>query len=217
MILLCDIFLHGFLRDGMYPPATLLSERHFNLFAGTVVGIILLVAGAVKLVQPRDFVEVVRGYELLPAGMSRPIAQLLPVAEVLIGVGLLLDRSRPWSAVAASSLFMVFGVAVAINILRDRRNIACGCFGSQLEDEHLSWSIVVRNAVLAGLAATIALGYFGVASTSVFSADGSRQLSMEETVGTVLVAGAVIILSFLWRVVLMLRRLPDLEPCGGCS
>ena len=152
----------------------------------------------------------------MPAGMSRPIAQLLPFAEVVIGVTLLLDRLKPWSALSASGLFLAFSFAVAINILRGRRNIACGCFGSELED-HLSWGIVFRNVVLGSLAGTVAFSSFGIVLPWVPSADGSLRLSTQETVGTVLVAGAVLLLILLWRVVLGLRRLPELERCGGCS
>ncbi len=113
-----------------------------GIFAGAAVA---------KLRALSEFVGVVQNYRLLPANLIRPVAYTLPVLEGLIALGLLVEASRPVAAVAATGLLSVFTGAVAINILRGRREIDCGCFMSTMR-QHLDWGLVGRNVVLIALA-----------------------------------------------------------------
>jgi uncharacterized protein (DUF58 family) len=59
-------------------------------------------------------------------------------------------------AVPAAALLMIFAAAMAINILRGRSHIDCGCGRSQLR-QPLHWGMVVRNLLLAALVAVHAV------------------------------------------------------------
>lgn len=180
---------------------TLVAEPHVALFARTVVGLTLLIAGVAKLGDRRQVVEVVRNYQLLPGKTAEVIGSALPVLEVIIAIGLLVGVLMPWPALAAVALFFVFGGAVTINLLRDRREIACGCFGVT-EEPHLSWLIVARNATLAGIA-VLAMAHLDTAPRLI------ERLTLGDSFATVLVALVVLTMGWLWHAIFALWRLPD--------
>jgi hypothetical protein len=177
-----------------------LTEWHAVLFARTLVALILLTAGVAKLASWREFIQIVRNYELLPADVSNVVGRWLPVAEVIIAVGMLTGWLMLWLAVAAIVLFLLFASAIAINLLRGRRDISCGCFGPQRQ-QRLTWGLVIRNGLLAGLAAAPWLT--GAAQERLES------LPTAESVATVLAAGSVLALWWLWGVTQRMWRLAD--------
>jgi hypothetical protein len=88
-------------------------------------------------------------YRVLPRNMAIVAACLLPALELL--AALLLLAGVPAGALLGLGLMWVFTAAVAINVWRGRTDIDCGCGGAA--GQMLSWSLVVRNALLAVLLA----------------------------------------------------------------
>ena len=125
-------------------------------------GIVFVEAGLAKM-RHRDLLPgVVANYRLLPGALVAPVAAILPPVELGLGFGLIVSSMTGggplhWFAVPAAALFVVFAAAMAINIVRGRRMIDCGCGRSQLR-QPLSWGLVVRNLVLAALVAIHAIG-----------------------------------------------------------
>lgn len=118
----------------------------------------IFVSGAWSKWRERElFAQAMEGYELIPS-VAVPSASLaFIVAEFVIGGLLLTPLARPWPALAGVALLLVVSVAVAVNLLRGRSDISCGCGGAS-GDQSLSWSLVARNAVLVLLLAATALG-----------------------------------------------------------
>lgn len=108
-------------------------------------------AAVMKLSSLEAFVGVVHNYRLLPEPLVRPVAYLLPPFEGMVAFGLLVEPARPYAAVAAAVLLVVFAVAMGVNLARGRRDIDCGCFVAVLR-QRLSWALVGRNAALLALA-----------------------------------------------------------------
>ena len=175
------------------------AGQYVILCARTLIALVLLIAGILKLGKPNEFVEAVRNYELLPKSIAAFAGRLLPVIELLAGIGLLSGILVLWSALTAVGLFVLFGLAVAINLLRGRRDISCGCFGRR-QDERLSWGLVARNALLAGLAAAI-----------LPTANEGQQLAFLDMVIILLVAGAAFASWWLWGMILKMWPLPEDE------
>jgi hypothetical protein len=98
-----------------------------------------------------EFAGVVHNYRILPEALVRPVAYGLPAVEGAIALGLLIEPTRTLAAGGAVILPLVFSLAIAVNLLRGRVEIDCGCFASALK-QRISWSLVARNAVLGGLA-----------------------------------------------------------------
>jgi len=76
---------------------------------------------------------------------------LVALLEAYIALSLLLPQSRSAGLAAAAALLLAYGGLMASQVLRGESNMQCGCAGpgSQLG---VSWALVVRNGVCAGLA-----------------------------------------------------------------
>lgn len=112
---------------------------------------ILVTAAVHKWQAPALFARQVADYELLPQGLVRPVALLLPVLECLIALGLLAGATRRGAAVLAALLVAGYAAGIGINLLRGRNNIDCGCSGPGAP-QPLHPSLLLRNLLLAGLA-----------------------------------------------------------------
>lgn len=115
----------------------------------------LLVATALhKLRDLARFREAVRAYELVPARAVGVAAAGLAGLELATGLALLAPAAAP--ALVAAALFALYAGAVAANLARGRRDIACGC-GGLAGEWGLHPALVARNAGLAGLSLACSL------------------------------------------------------------
>ena len=114
------------------------------------VGLVFLLAAAQKANHWRILPGVIANYRLLPRNMTAPAAALLPPLEMIVAILLLGGLAMPWAALASIALLAVFAAAMAVNLRRGRGAIDCGC-GQSFLAQTLSWTLVVRNGVLAAL------------------------------------------------------------------
>ncbi len=113
------------------------------------VALILFSAAWHKFSELDIFAGALDAYQLLPSIAVMPIARLLPCVEVVIALMVLIPATRPVGLVACAGLVALYALAIAVNLARGRRQIDCGCGG----DVHLlSWGLVLRNTLLAGIA-----------------------------------------------------------------
>jgi uncharacterized membrane protein YphA (DoxX/SURF4 family) len=96
--------------------------------ARLLLGVILVVAGALKLPDPAAAVRAVRAYRLLPEALVGPVAFGLPVLEIAVGLALLAGVFVRTAAIAAALLMAVFLAGVGSAWARGLQ-IDCGCFG----------------------------------------------------------------------------------------
>ena len=116
-----------------------------------VLSVIFLTGAWQKLRDLALFQANIDNYRLLPDGLAWPAAILLPLWELAAGALLLFDPTRMVGAVLAIGLLAIVTTAVAINLLRGRTEIDCGCgsLGGHVGDQTLSWGLAARNALLA--------------------------------------------------------------------
>ena len=95
------------------------------------------------------FVHTLAEYRLVPARLVSPAAAVLALIEAIVAIGFVAPQSRAAAAIAGAALLLTYAAAIAVNLLRGRSRIECGCGGA---GEGLSWTLVVRNTVLAGFA-----------------------------------------------------------------
>ena len=113
------------------------------------VALILFSAAWHKFSELDIFAGALDAYQLLPSVAVMPIARLLPCVEVAIALLVLVPATRHFGLVAFAGLIAIYAVAIAVNLARGRHQVDCGCGG----DVHLlSWGLVLRNALLAGIA-----------------------------------------------------------------
>lgn len=96
--------------------------------ARLVVGGVLLVAGALKVIDLPSSVAAVAAYELVPGWAERLIGWVLPFLELGLGLLLVAGLFTRTVAVIAGLLVAVFLLAVFAAAAR-RLSIDCGCFG----------------------------------------------------------------------------------------
>ncbi|MET3107927.1 hypothetical protein AAKU58_002768 [Oxalobacteraceae bacterium GrIS 1.18] len=114
--------------------------------ACTVAGI--MIASAIpKLRDLASFEEVVVEYRILPEGLARLVGRALPWLELLAAVGLVYPMTSLLSAQVLALLVAGFGCAIAVNLLRGRTRIDCGCGVTEGSTE-LNWLMLGRNAFL---------------------------------------------------------------------
>lgn len=109
-----------------------------------------------KLRDVDSFRAALEGYDLVPPLWTIPAGAFLIAAEVGIATGLWLPRVHPVAGGAAAALLLLYAGAVAINLVRGRRDIDCGCAGPARR-QTISGALVLRNAVLAAAALISAL------------------------------------------------------------
>jgi hypothetical protein len=80
------------------------------------------------------------------------------VAELAIGLGLLVPASRQPAAFGGVSLLVTYAGAIAVNLVRGRRDLACGCGGPDDARPIAPW-MVGRNLLLALLLVTTLLSW----------------------------------------------------------
>ena len=104
-----------------------------------------------KLADPAAFARSVDAYELAPAGAARPLAALLLLAEVAAAALLLAPGGYGRGAALAAALLALYAAAIAVNLVRGRRDLDCGCGGPGMH-RPVSGALVARNLLLGGVA-----------------------------------------------------------------
>jgi uncharacterized membrane protein len=109
-----------------------------------------------KLGARREFFEVLTAYRVLPERWVPAAVYVLPSAELLIALALLIPVSRRAAGVAAAGLLLIYGCAIAVNLARGRRDLDCGCGLASGRRTIAEW-MLVRNATMTCAAVTVAL------------------------------------------------------------
>jgi len=138
--------------------------------AAAAVGIVLIVGASEKLRDLELFRYAVDNYRLLGSRAAALFAPLFAGTELLGGVGLVVESTRPFALWLALAVMLAATGGVVLNLLRGLDRIECGCgTGGQ----RISWGLVGRNlclivAIVLGAADEVprqlaAVDYFSVA------------------------------------------------------
>ncbi|MGG4397869.1 MauE/DoxX family redox-associated membrane protein [Paenibacillus thiaminolyticus] len=100
-----------------------------------------------KTLNYREHIRIMNAYHLVPAPFIVPSFILFAAAELAIGLTLLLSGITLYHVVSIGSLLSIYTFAIGFNLMRGHRHIDCGC-GGILENEQLSWGLVLRNLLL---------------------------------------------------------------------
>ena len=142
-----------------------------------VASIALLFASAAlhKLRDLARFDEIFSAYGLVPRAR---ISWLVPLLEISVAAGLAVKVYRPYAAVLGMAMLSAYAGAIAVNLRRGRRDLACGCGGPDERRPIAAW-MVWRNILIA------------LAITAAFAPWADRPLSMTD--GVTIVFGVLTI------------------------
>jgi len=99
-----------------------------GLLARLVLGVVLLVAGGLKVGSPRGSARAVQAYEVMPFEVAEYVGYALPWIEIIIGALLVLGLFTRVNAALGTLLMVAFVVGIAQAWARGL-TIDCGCFG----------------------------------------------------------------------------------------
>jgi uncharacterized membrane protein YphA (DoxX/SURF4 family) len=93
-----------------------------------LISVIFLWSGISKLIDPKSFAAIIDAYGLMPETWNMPLATILPLLEIIFGLGLLLDIRG--SLAGITSLLILFMMILGYGIWLGL-DVDCGCFGLQ--------------------------------------------------------------------------------------
>lgn len=121
--------------------------------------LLLITAGAHKLGDLSRFQGILKNYRILPEPLLATVSLLLPFLEILIGLGWVFVWRIDLVSAATALLLTAYAMAMAVNLVRGRTYIDCGCgfSGNKAKTENggiqqLSAWLVYRNFILIMLA-----------------------------------------------------------------
>ncbi len=118
-------------------------------------GVLLVLAGALKIGHFDDLAAAIAGFRLLPAVVVAPAAILLPFFEVGLGLYLMLGLFTRTAAGVAALQFAIYAAAIASAVLR-HIPANCGCFGAA-DRAPADWPHVGFDLLLAAACAFVAI------------------------------------------------------------
>lgn len=135
--------MEAFMRSFFAHPYTILLAR-------LLLGFVFLRSGLGKVFDRKHTIQTTLAYNVLPPSLARLYGNLLPWMELSLAVLLILGLWTRAVAYSLGLLLISFGLAVSINLLRDKE-MDCGCSGRRTQ-EKLSWRTLARIIVLLALA-----------------------------------------------------------------
>jgi len=126
------------------------------------VATIMLLGAIGKAVHFVDFRKIVGAYNILPTFLLAPASIAFVSCEIAVATGLILSELALLAAATGAALLLAYSAAIAINLIRGRRQIPCGCGGRG--QQGISWWLVLRNFALIGILA-IGIGQSGTVAT----------------------------------------------------
>src|SRR5215469_7458654 len=157
------------------------------LIARVLLFVVFLVAGIAKLADLAGSRAALRDFGV-PAQLSTSLGTLLPLCELAVAVALLLPATAWWGALGALVLLLLFVAGIGYNLARGRQP-ECHCFG-QLHSAPVGWPTLIRNLVLAAVAALVVVFGWNVPALGVLDwlAPLSVSQRLEVLVGVVVLA-----------------------------
>jgi len=119
-----------------------------GLLLVAAVALLFASASVHKLRDLRRFDEIFTAYGVLPALTRWRLSRAIPVLELAVAAGLMFDGSRPYATLAAIGLRLLYAGAIGMNLMRGRRDLACGCGGPDDRRPIAPW-MVGRNLLIA--------------------------------------------------------------------
>jgi putative oxidoreductase len=149
-------------------PAEALSHPWLTARARIGLGLLFIAAALPKIVDPPSFAHMIYNYRIVPGALINAMALVLPWAELLAGIALVLGIWPRSATALVGAMLAVFIVAISINLARGHA-IDCGCFDVRDAGKTVAQRLfdmkadVVRDL---GMMVLAGLSWFGATSAS---------------------------------------------------
>ena len=105
----------------------LFASRPAYIALRLIIGLLFVYAGATKLANPDGFAVTINIYGLVTWRMASTLAYVIPIIEIIAGLGLMFDVKGALLIVVAQLLGFMVILLYALHIGLDAD---CGCFGT---------------------------------------------------------------------------------------
>ena len=123
-------------------------SRSSQRIAAAIIGLVFLVAGILKALDPAAFAIDILNYRLLPWTAGVLLALYLPWLEILCGLALILHVAYRGALCLTAGLLGAFIIAYASTRPRGL-DISCGCFGHGVHRGY--WPSLIIDTLLLAL------------------------------------------------------------------
>lgn len=125
-----------------------------------VLGGVFVYAGAVKVLDPAQFLTDIGSYRILPYWAAVATAFYLPWLEIVCGAAVWFKRAYRGALALLLVLTVVFGVLIVSAWARGL-DISCGCFGvSNSSETNYPWLLARDILIFLGLAGLLGMERF---------------------------------------------------------
>jgi hypothetical protein len=187
------------------------------LLARLLLAAVFALAAAAKLSRRGETESTLDAFGVL-AGLRRPVAVALPLAELAVAAALLFPGTAPFAGVAAFLLLLTFSAAVARTLARGEQ-VDCNCFGSLGPSQISRWTLVRNLAFLVPAAVVAGAGWSDPGASAVAWIGGLDATAAVGALAAVALAVAVLGFALAWQLMRqngrLLERLDALEQSGG--
>jgi uncharacterized membrane protein YphA (DoxX/SURF4 family) len=129
-------------------------KNTFILVMRLVLGAVLIGSGALKVGHFQAFASALAGYQLLDPIVVAPLAVMLPLFQILLGMYLFVGLFTRTIAIATAMLLSLYGGALISAIVRHIPAV-CGCFAPN-DRVIADWPHVTLDFALVAVAVAIA-------------------------------------------------------------
>ncbi len=123
---------------------TAIAHPVLGLLLRAYVGGVFIYASMYKINYPGEFAETIASYQLVPFWVVNLMALVMPWAELVSGILMVLGVRTKSAAAAIGGMLVMFSLVILITLLRGIP-IGCGCFTSV--EEPLGWGTLGRDLV----------------------------------------------------------------------
>jgi uncharacterized membrane protein YphA (DoxX/SURF4 family) len=120
-----------------------------------ILAFVLIYAGAIKLFEPGGARDAIVAYRIFGGNIPEILGWAMPIAEVIIGLLLLIGLFVRWAGLLTALLMTAFVLGIASVWIRGY-NIDCGCFGGggDISADDRTWrytSEILRDLLFTGM------------------------------------------------------------------
>ncbi len=106
-------------------------EAKHLIFIRLVLGLIFILSGVLKMINPGKFVFDIQAFDLVPYRLAYFTAIFLPWLEVIAGISLVIKKLYLGALSILADLMIIF-IGILIFAWQQGLSIDCGCFGEWL-------------------------------------------------------------------------------------
>jgi uncharacterized membrane protein YphA (DoxX/SURF4 family) len=123
----------------------ILGNSWFELAARWLLGATFIYASYSKILAPAVFAKIIYGYDLFPGILINLFAIILPFAELIAGLALVMGFYPRSAALIINAMLLAFIISLSINIIRGHE-FDCGCFAIDTSNQStFSGSLLIRD------------------------------------------------------------------------